>query len=294
MAGLPHFPDVDTAYVYIAGRAGGPILFHLINATLLVATIGSGMGAQLGAARLLYGMGSQGAIPRFFTHVAPANVDSRAKRAAVRSGSAGRRVGMNYQLGAELLNFGAFLAFAGVNFASFWHFWVRRNDRTWSQAVLPLLGFVVCLYLWVSLRWQAKAAGFAWVAMGVVYLIARMASRRAIRSSVEGCVENSRIMPRRKRIHDKHVRGSRDSSIGTCATPLSSLRSALINPSGEPVYLADASSASNSRVREIAIWISTGRERRQDQHQQAGPRRCRVHRHRLRAAQTRTPCEQET
>src|SRR5208283_5736489 len=34
------FPDVDTAYVYVAGRAGGPWLFLLINATLLVATIG--------------------------------------------------------------------------------------------------------------------------------------------------------------------------------------------------------------------------------------------------------------
>src|SRR5215472_5139002 len=60
------FPDVDTAYVSVAGRAAGAWLFALINVTLLVATVGSGMGSQLGAARLLYGMGRGNAIPKSF------------------------------------------------------------------------------------------------------------------------------------------------------------------------------------------------------------------------------------
>jgi len=59
LAGLGPYPDVDTAYVHVAGRAGGSWLFSLINITLLVATVGSGMGTQLGAARLLYGMWSR-------------------------------------------------------------------------------------------------------------------------------------------------------------------------------------------------------------------------------------------
>src|SRR5581483_496904 len=50
-----HYPDVDTAYSFVAGRAGGPLLFQIVNGTLLVATIGSGIGSQLGVARLLYG-----------------------------------------------------------------------------------------------------------------------------------------------------------------------------------------------------------------------------------------------
>ena len=35
-----HYPDVDTAYVFVAGRAGGAHLFTLLNATLLIATVG--------------------------------------------------------------------------------------------------------------------------------------------------------------------------------------------------------------------------------------------------------------
>jgi len=56
LAGFAGISDVDTAYVHVAGRAWGP-LFGVVGFTLLLANFGSGMGAQLGAARLLYGMG---------------------------------------------------------------------------------------------------------------------------------------------------------------------------------------------------------------------------------------------
>jgi amino acid transporter len=60
------FPEIDTAYVHIAGRIGGPSLFAITNAALLIATIGSGMAAQLGAARILFSMGQQEALPKRF------------------------------------------------------------------------------------------------------------------------------------------------------------------------------------------------------------------------------------
>ena len=59
------FPDVNTAYSYIAGRAWGP-LFTVVNLTLLLANFGSGLGAQIGAARLLFGMGRSNALPKAF------------------------------------------------------------------------------------------------------------------------------------------------------------------------------------------------------------------------------------
>ena len=65
------FPNVDTAFVHVAARAWHP-MFIIVGFTLLVANFGSGMGAQLGAARLLYGMGRSEAIPKsFFGKVDP-------------------------------------------------------------------------------------------------------------------------------------------------------------------------------------------------------------------------------
>src|SRR5438876_770103 len=59
------FPNEDTAYVYAAARTWAP-LFSIVGFTLLVANFGSGMGAQIGAARLLYGMGRSKALPQAF------------------------------------------------------------------------------------------------------------------------------------------------------------------------------------------------------------------------------------
>ena len=47
-----------------------------------------------------------------------------------------------------------------------------------------------------------------------------------------------------------------EASIGMRCDQPSSFCSPLIKPSGEPQYLAAVASAANSRVREIAIWIS--------------------------------------
>jgi putrescine importer len=176
-----HYPDVDTAYSFIAGRAGGLVLFHTVNATLLVASIGSGMGAQLGAARLLYGMGRDNALPvGFFGHINPKtkvpdyNVLFSGSIALIGS------MLISYQLGAELLNFGAFLAFTGVNAAAFRCYFLKRQNRGWSYLLLPLAGCAVCLYIWFSLRWQARLVGFIWLCVGITYAIIR---RRAFASA---------------------------------------------------------------------------------------------------------------
>jgi amino acid transporter len=164
------YPDVDTAFVHVAGRAGGPLLFAVLNLALLVANLGSGMGAQLGASRLLYGMGRDDAIPRGFfgrlhprTHVPLNNVVLIGAVALLGAFT------ISYGFGAELLNFGALIGFMGVNFAAFVHyFWRGRKRSAWTFAP-PLLGFAICGYLWWSLSWPARLTGFAWLASGVAY-----------------------------------------------------------------------------------------------------------------------------
>ena len=68
-----------------------------------------------------------------------------------------------------MLNFGAFIAFMGVNLAAFVRYWVRAEKKTIGNFLFPLLGFAICFYLWWSLRPQAKLAGAAWLVVGVVY-----------------------------------------------------------------------------------------------------------------------------
>src|ERR1035441_5980619 len=85
----------------------------------------------------------------------------------------------------------------------------------------------------------------------------QMACRRAMRSSVEGCVENRRMMlwpVKGLMMNMWAVEG--EASMGICLDQVSSFCRPPISGQGEPTYLALAASASNSREREMAICIS--------------------------------------
>src|SRR5512146_524670 len=118
------YPNVDTAYVFVAGLAWKPLLV-IVGITLLVANFGSGMGAQLGAARLLYGMGRSNALPKSFFGAVDAK--RRIPRNNVIFVGVVALIGafvLSYGRGAELLNFGALIAFMGVNAAAFMRYYI--------------------------------------------------------------------------------------------------------------------------------------------------------------------------
>jgi putrescine importer len=168
--GWTGFPDVETAFVHVARKAGGATLFVIVNATLLVANIGSGSGAQLGAARLLYGMGRSGALPAgFFGAVEPKRGVPRNNVLLVGALALVGGFLFSFQLGAELLNFGAFIAFMGVNLAAFTRYFLRADKKTVGNFLMPLLGFLFCAYLFYGLGTTAKLAGSAWLAVGMIY-----------------------------------------------------------------------------------------------------------------------------
>jgi putrescine importer len=83
---------------------------------------------------------------------------------------------MSYERAAELLNFGAFLAFMGVNIAAIRALRLQpRPGRwtSWSGAVMSTLGFVFCLTIWLSLPLPAKIGGGIWLLAGVIYTAVR-------------------------------------------------------------------------------------------------------------------------
>jgi amino acid transporter len=163
------FPNIDTAFTFVAQRAWQP-LFAIIGFTLLVANFGSGMGAQLGAARLLYGMGRSSALPKsFFGAVDPKRHVPRNNVLFVGAIALGGAFVISYGLGAEMLNFGALIAFMGVNLAAFMRYYVRENEKKLSNLLPPVLGFLICLLLWLNLSRPAKIVGAIWMGVGIAF-----------------------------------------------------------------------------------------------------------------------------
>lgn len=80
---------------------------------------------------------------------------------------------MTFEQAGEILNFGAFLAFMGVNLATFWQFAVvqqpGRRRRWFADVVMPLIGFMFCLWIWLGLKMPAKFMGGVWFTAGLTY-----------------------------------------------------------------------------------------------------------------------------
>lgn len=169
------FPNVESAFSHVAGRVGGSWLFHLLNATLLVASVGSGMSAHLGAARLLYAMGRENVLPtRFFGVIEPRRQLPRNNVLLVGAITLLGAFMVDFALGCELLNFGAFFAFMGVNLAALLNGYIRAQHRSGWKLVCPLLGFLICLYLWLNLSGFAKLIGSLWIVVGIAYFLIRL------------------------------------------------------------------------------------------------------------------------
>jgi amino acid transporter len=170
------FSNIETAFIEVTGRVGGVVLFQAMAFVMVVANIGAGMTTQVGAARLLFGMGRDNVIPRrFFAHLHPVrNTPNRNIWVIGILAYFGALV-MSYELTAEILNFGAFLGFMGVNLAVVWQFWVRRAEgharEFLADILLPGLGFVFCTIIWLGLGAPAKIAGGIWFVVGVFVLL---------------------------------------------------------------------------------------------------------------------------
>jgi putrescine importer len=174
------FANLETAFMDVCQRVGGIPLFQAMGAILVLAALGSGLTGGLGAARLLFGMGRDGVLPRrFFGHLHRETNTPTYNILLIGGIAYVGAVGLNYignayEHAGELLNFGAFLAFMGVNLSTFWQFSIvlrkQRRRRLWGDAILPLIGFVFCAMIWLNLNVIAKIVGGIWFTIGLAYI----------------------------------------------------------------------------------------------------------------------------
>ncbi len=171
--GFKDFANAETAFLDLTRVVGGPLLFHGMAIILIVSNLGSGLTAQAGISRLLYGMGRDGILPRpFFAYVSPRRAVPAYNILLIGAFAFAGCMLLNYERAAELINFGAFLAFMGVNASVVRSYYFRRSRqqrRVLPDLLLPSLGFVFCFVIWLNLSHQAKIVGALWFAAGIVY-----------------------------------------------------------------------------------------------------------------------------
>jgi putrescine importer len=169
-----HFAQVETAINEVAIIAGGQTMVTLICLAMIACGIAFAVDAQAGVSRLLYGMGRDQVIPKLFTYLHP--------KTKVPVFASIMMAVFCIALGwvslvsiIPMINFGALLAYTLVNLSVIIHFYIKGGQRGragfFKYLLIPGLGCITCLVLFISLAPNAKIVGFSWLGLGIVYMV---------------------------------------------------------------------------------------------------------------------------
>ena len=154
------------------------VLFSTIALLVPLATaiawgIFNSLAAQTAISRILFAMSRDGNLPK-----ALAKVRSKYRTPYVAAAFVGALslvlVIVFEQLGIDaisrLVNFGALTSFCVLHVTVVWHFFIKERDgKVFTHLILPLLGFIVVGYTWISLDPASKTMGIIWVAVDIMY-----------------------------------------------------------------------------------------------------------------------------
>lgn len=169
--------NVETAFMDVTQRVGGASLFHAMGIVVILSSLGAALAGIVAAARVLLAMGRDNVIPQqFFGRVGGRTENPIINIIFVSVIAWAGSLLLSLERAGELLNFGALLGFMGVNLAAFRQYYFlseRKRRRILADAVIPLVGFLFCLAIWITLPLPAKLVGGAWLLTGVAYYFAK-------------------------------------------------------------------------------------------------------------------------
>lgn len=168
------FPNLDTAYLDIMKLVGGGLLFGVFSVIMSISQFACGMTGQVSAARLLYGMGRDNILPKkIFGYLSKKRHNPSRNIMLLGLFVFIGSLILPLERACDLLNFGAFIGYMGVNLATIWCYYIKpdksHKPNLFKDLMLPLIGFGFCLMMWIGLPLLSKLVGSAWLLFGLIY-----------------------------------------------------------------------------------------------------------------------------
>ncbi|BBZ33044.1 APC family permease [Mycolicibacterium confluentis] len=168
-----NFDDVDSGSLDVMVAAGGQFLNNFFTAAYVAGALGSALTSQASVARILFAMGRDGVLPRrVFGYVSP-RFSTPVYAIGVVSVVSLLAIVIDLATLASLISFGALVAFSVVNLTVIKHFYLdlRERSNVLLNLVLPLIGFLLTVWLWTSLSGLTLVIGLCWLAIGFIWLL---------------------------------------------------------------------------------------------------------------------------
>lgn len=180
------FPNMDgfsadalenSALPEMAEMIGGSLFKAFLTAAAFAATLASGLASHASVSRMLYVMGrnGHGPVSRTFSFIHP-----RYQTPALAVLFVGLisllAIPLNLSFVAALINFGALMAFTFVNLTVIVYFaWRKKLVNTpkeiFTNVILPALGVIATLILWINLSPDSFKYGLIWLVLGIAIML---------------------------------------------------------------------------------------------------------------------------
>jgi len=168
------FKDPDSAGLEVASFLGGNLFKSFFLAAYILGCFASATSSHASVSRLLFAMGRDSILPKkVFGYIYP-KYRTPLYSTIIVSFVALTALVFSLETVSSFISFGALAAFTFVHISVFAHYYVRNGRRSPKEMflylVLPLIGVILCIWLWTSLSKFAFMLGIGWIVIGFIYL----------------------------------------------------------------------------------------------------------------------------
>lgn len=170
------FKDIENSTAAdIAFHVGGRIFQVMFLAASFFGVFASGLASHASVSRLLYVMGRDRVLPnKVFAYLSPRYYTPVTNIVFVGIVCLFASA-FTVQTAIHFISFGSLIAFSFVNITVIFHYAVKRKQITtareiFANVVLPSVGLIFILVLWLNINSNALMIGFGWGIFGLLYL----------------------------------------------------------------------------------------------------------------------------
>jgi amino acid transporter len=148
----------------------------------IVVGLSNALPMQVGVARVVFAMGRDGQLPRAFARIHPRHHTPWVGMLVTAAISLAVALAMKQRLDdlASIVNFGALSGFLCLHVSVLARFAARERSHRWFlHWIVPILGIIVVLAVFLGMSALAVRVGLAWLAIGLGYGAALRSLRRA-------------------------------------------------------------------------------------------------------------------
>lgn len=168
-------PIQDTASLAVSEKAGGKWMYNFFLAAYLTGVYASAMTAQTGVSRIFYAMGREGVLPRKVFYHLHTRFHTPYRAIIFVAVVSLIALFISLELVVSMISFGALVAFTFVNLSVIKHFLINQKRRgakaLFNYGLLPTMGVIMSVWLWLNLSEDALVVGLVWLAVGVIWLL---------------------------------------------------------------------------------------------------------------------------